>query len=119
MIAIDALTGLRRPSSGAFKPDDDGVSVYRESRLIENELTAADVVRAPQNLVVAITVADVRSIPPLGVRDDPWPVDIPDEEHLRNAAHALIVGWNGLTRSERRRHQQQLTECPSLEFIFP
>ncbi|MDA8281348.1 MAG: hypothetical protein M0Z63_13195 [Actinomycetota bacterium] len=119
MIAVDVLTGALRPSSGAFKPDDDGVSVYRESLLQRDSLTPADVVRAPQNLVVALRVGAVRSIRPLGVRDDPWPAGIPDEDHPRNAAHALIKGWDGLTTSERRRRQKALAELPSLEFIYP
>ena len=29
MVAVDLETGERRPTSGAFKPDDDGVSVFR------------------------------------------------------------------------------------------
>lgn len=119
MIATDALTGVRRPSSGAFKPDDDGVSVYRESLLQRDALTAADVVRSPQNLVVALPVGDVRAISPLGVRDDPWPVGIPDETHPRNAAHALINGWHGLSTGERRRRQRALAELVSLEFVYP
>ena len=119
MIAVDVLTGDRRPTSGAFKPDDDGVSVYRESLLQQASLSAADVVRAPQNLVVALPVGAVRSIRPLGVRDDPWPTRIPDEDHPRNAAHALINGWDGLSTSERRRRQKALAELPSLEFIYP
>jgi len=119
MIAVDVLTGARRPSSGAFKPDDDGVSVYRESLLQRDSLEAVDVVRAPQNLVVALPVGAVRSIRPLGVRDDPWPTGIPDEDHPRNAAHALIKGWNGLSTGERRRRQRALAALPSIEFIYP
>lgn len=119
MIAVDVLTGARRPSSGAFKPDDDGVSVYRESLLQRDSLEAVDVVRAPQNLVVALPVGAVRSIRPLGVRDDPWPTGIPNEDHPRNAAHALIKGWNGLSTGERRRRQRALAALPSIEFIYP
>lgn len=119
MIAVDVLTGTRRPTSGAFKPDDDGVSVYRESLLRRGSLTAVDVVRAPQNLVVAVPVGAVRSIRPLGVRDDPWPTGIPDEDHPRNAAHALIKGWNGLSRGERKTRQRKLADLTTLEFIYP
>lgn len=119
MIAVDVLTGDRRPSSGAFKPDEDGVSVFREAVLAASQLTSADVITSPQNLVVALSVAEVRTISPLDVRDDPWPVDVPDPAHPRYAAHALITGWGGLGKSERRRRQQELTRLPSLAFIYP
>jgi hypothetical protein len=33
MLAVDVVTGERRPTSGAFKPDADRVSVYRQSLL--------------------------------------------------------------------------------------
>ncbi len=119
MVSEDSLTGERRPSSGAFMPDDDGVSVYRESKLQEAGLGAADVVRSPLNLVVSIEVGDVRSVPPLGVWDDPWPQGIDEPEHPRNAAHALIVGWEGLSRNQSRERQRALTKLPSLRFIYP
>lgn len=119
MVAVDTVTHDRRPTSGAFKPDEDGVSVYRESVLSTSGLGAADVVRAPMNLVVSLEVADARAITPLGVRNDPWPSDIPEPDHPRNAAHALIVGWDGLSTGERRRRQQKLTKAPSLRFIYP
>ena len=35
MVVTDSLTGAVRPSSGAFKPDDDGISVYREQLLLD------------------------------------------------------------------------------------
>ena len=115
----DAITGEKRPSSGAFKPDEDGVSVYLESILIDNRLTVSDIVSRPNNLVVAIEVGDVRLIPPLGVHRDPWPSNIPDEHHPRNGAHALIVGWSDLSTSSRKDRQRQLAACRSLEFIYP
>lgn len=118
MVVVDALSGVRRPSSGAFKPDDDGVSVYRESVLQGRGLTAADVVVRPGNLVVSLPVRAVRAIS-LGVSDDPWPRDIPDPDHPRNAAHALIIGWDGLGKSARRQRQRALSELPSLRFVFP
>ena len=118
MVVVDALSGARRPSSGAFKPDDDGVSVYREGVLRSRGLTAADLVVRPGNLVVSLPVGAVRAIS-LGVRDDPWPRGIPDPDHPRNAAHALIVGWDGLGKSARRQRQRALSELPSLRFVFP
>ena len=119
MIAVDVLTGDRRPSSGAFKPDEDGLSVFREAVLDEAQMTAADVAVSPQNLVVALSIAEVRSIAPLDVRDDPWPIDVPDPAHPRYAAHALITGWDGLGKGERLRRQKQLSRLPSLAFIHP
>lgn len=119
MVAVDVITGERRPTSGAFAPDADGVSVYRESRLRAIGMTAADLVKSPQNLVVALGIGEIRSLAQLGVRDDPWPADIVDAEHPRNAAHALITGWAGLSRSERRERQRTLTRLPSLRFLHP
>lgn len=118
MLAIDAVTGQRRPSSGAFKPDADGVSIYRASRLAATGLGVVAVVRDPWNVVVALGVGDVRAVP-LGVRDDPWPDDIDEPEHPRNAAHALITGWQGLGKNERRRRQRALAEAPSLRLVYP
>jgi hypothetical protein len=43
------------------------------------------------------------------VRDDPWPQGIQDEYHPRNAAHALIVGWNEISKSARKKYQRYLT----------
>lgn len=118
MIAVDAVSGARRPSSGAFKPDSDGVSVYRHSVLAAGGCTPADVVVRPTNLVVGLSVADVRAVG-LGARNDAWPPGVPDPTHPRHAAHALIVGWDGLGTSERRRKQRKLCEAPSLRFIYP
>jgi hypothetical protein len=119
MVAIDAITGVRRPTSGAFKPDDDGVSVYREAKLLIAGLGVADVVRNTLNLVVGLKVGEVRAVQPLDVQDDAWPPDINESDHPRNAAHALITGWDGLTRGERRQRQQALTKVPSLQFVYP
>lgn len=52
-------------------------------------------------------------------RDPGWPTGIPDEDHPRNAAHALIKGRDGLSTSERRKRQRALAELPSLELIYP
>lgn len=119
MLRIDVATGERRPTSGAFKPDQDGVSVYRESLLTARNLTSADLVRSPLNLVIGLDIGDIRSTARLGVRDDPWPADIDDPQHPRNAAHALIVGWSGLTKSQRRERQRALATLPSLRFAYP
>ena len=109
-----------RPASGAFTPDADGVSVYRDSRLhaLVPSLGPSDLVVAAENVVVGFAAGDVRSIK-LDVRDDPWPQDVRDREHPRNAAHALIIGWNGLGSNERRRRQKLLAELPSMRFVHP
>lgn len=121
MVYVDPLTGERRPTTGAFlaKRDEDGVSVYREQLLVAAGLGPADVVTASHNLVVSVGVADVRSVTPLDVRDDPWPGDVPDPTHARNAAHALVVGWTGLSKSQRRERQLALVNAPSLTFVYP
>ncbi len=117
MIAVDAVTRTRRPSTAAFKPDADGVSVYRLSLLEQSGLGPADVcVRAGQ-LVVGLLVADVRRTR-LGVRDDPWPPDVEDSGHPRHGAHALITGLEGLTKAERKRRQTALVTAGSLRFLF-
>ena len=118
MVVVDAVSGDRRPSSGAFKPDEDGVSVYRKSLLEDRQLTPADLAPRPGNLVVSINVGEVRSLS-LDVEDDPWPQGIPEHDHPRNAAHALIVGWDGLSTSARKQRQRALSSLPSLEFAFP
>ena len=119
MVVVDAVTGERRPSSGAFKPDADGVSVYREAKLRDAGLGPADVAKSPWNLVVSVGVADVRSLRPLGIRDDPWPPDIDEPDHPKNTAHALITGWHALSRSQRLHLQRSLTHLPFLRFIYP
>lgn len=116
MVAVDLETGARRPSSGAFKPDEDGVSVYRRGLLTVTGLGPDDVVRHPLNLVVSVDVRDVRSIG-LGARDDPWPSDIDEPDHPRNAAHALITGLERLSRGERKHRQKALVALPSITFV--
>lgn len=117
MVAIDQVTGVRRPSSGSFKPDADGVSVYRRGLLEQSGLGPEDVITGPRNLVVGVEVADVRSIG-LGAWNDPWPTGIPDPEHPRNAAHALITGLEHLGKKTRLRRQQALVALPSIEFVY-
>ena len=117
MIAVDTVTGDRRPSSGAFKPDEDGVSVYRASKLRHVGLGPKDVTTAPSNLVVSVSVGSVRTLQPLGVADDTWPQGVPNPDHPRNGAHALIVGWSGLSTNVRRRYQKKLAELAA--FVYP
>ena len=116
MVAVDLETGERRPTSGAFKPDEDGLSVYRRGLLDAAALGPNDVVRNPWNLVVSVEVGDIRLIG-LGARDDPWPADIDEPEHPRNAAHALMTGLERLGKGERRRRQKALALLPSITFV--
>ena len=109
LVAVDAITGHRRPSSGAFKSDDDGISVYLNGILSEAGLGPHDLVRAPQNAVVALRATAPRQLS-LGVVRDAWPTGTDDDDHPRNAAHALIVGFLGLSGKERRRTQKALAQ---------
>jgi hypothetical protein len=118
MISVDLETGERFPTSGAFKPDDDGVSVFREGLLAAAELGAAEIVKGPQNLVVRLPVAAVREICPLDVADDPWPADVPDPSNPCYVGHALIVGWEGLGKKKRLSRQRQLARHPDLAFVY-
>jgi len=116
-VSTDALTGERRPSSGAFRPDEDGVSIYRDAKLRDSGLGPQDILTKPENLVVSLEVQDIRAIVPLDVKDDPWPADIPEPGHPRNGAHALITGWDGLSKGERLKRQKALTVVKSLKFV--
>lgn len=117
--AFDEETGERWPTSAAFKPkpDEDGLSVYRQSKLAEVALDASAVATAPEHVVFGVNAGDVRSIK-LGVRDDAWPSDVLDPEHPRNGAHALVIGWNDLTRGERGRRARELTKLPSMRLAY-
>jgi hypothetical protein len=127
-ITKDALTGAwQKPSSGAFKPDDDGVSVYRHVILESHGLGPADCVMTPTNVIVGMSTEDVRNVniadsgqtTPLDVIPDPWPSDVQDPTHLRNSAHALIVGWDGLSKKQRLRGQRALARLDSLFWAHP
>lgn len=123
-VYTDPITGERRPTSGAFMPDSDGVSVYQEQVLVSHGLTAAHVVKAPENLIVSLGVADIRSVVTkrevaLDVEADAWPFGESAEAPRRDVAHALIIGWTGLSNSQRRASQLGLANVPSLSFIYP
>lgn len=119
MYAVDEETGERRPTSAAFKPrpNEDGLSVYRDSKLAEVGLDASAVATAPEHIVFGVSTGEVRSIK-LGVRDDAWPSGVPEPDHPRNGAHALIIGWQGLTRGETGRRARDLTRLPSMRLAY-
>ena len=104
---VDHATGERRLSSGAFTPDDDGISVYRDSLLSRAGLDTRAVVRDPLNAVAALPVATVRTID-LDVVPDPQPPASGDRDPRLGAAHALITGFASLSRGQRRRRQRDL-----------
>ncbi len=118
MVAVDQATGERRPSSGSFKPDADGVSVYQESVVRAHGLGPADLVRSSLNLVVEVLVGELRTIE-LDVQPDPWPGDTDDPNHPRNAAHALIVGMEQLAKKARLNKQRALVRLASIRFAYP
>ena len=90
--------------------------MFRRGLLDAAGLGPDDVIKNPWNLVISVDVGDIRSIG-LGARDDPWPPDIDEADHPRNAAHALIIGLERLSRGQRRRRQQALVALPSITFV--
>ena len=118
MLVVDAVTGTRRPSSGAFMPDDDGLSVYLDSILKARGCGAKALVVQPTNLVVSLPVSEISRCG-LRIEPDPFPKDVPDPGHCRHAAHALIVGWDHLSNGQRKRTQRALANSSALKFVFP
>jgi hypothetical protein len=113
---VDAATGESRPSSGAFMPDQDGLSVYRRDVLYQHGLLAVDVAAAATNVVVSVDVGEVRSLN-LGVHSDPWPAD--SDGHPRDVAHALVKGLYELGKSPQLRCRRALASLPSMRVVYP
>ncbi len=105
MIVVDEATGGRIIRSGAFVVDEDGCSVYRDSVMRESSLGLADLVSAPQNVIISVTVAQVRRAA-LGVRGDPWPDG--SDGPPRDVAHALIINPDDLGKKRLHRARQAL-----------
>jgi hypothetical protein len=95
-------TGERTFSSACFKlrPDEDGLSMFSRTVMERNGLTCADVCCDPLNAVVSIPGSEPND-QGLTTVPDPWPTDVPQPEHLRNAAHMLIKGIDALTKGPR------------------
>jgi hypothetical protein len=106
-MVTDEVTKARRPTSAVFRPDKDGLSVYIDSILREYELSERDVQTRPESGVLSLTVGDVRA-EVLGVAPDAWPKGTDDPTHLRNAAHALVVGFRSLSKSQLKVKQYAL-----------
>jgi hypothetical protein len=117
-VVYHPVTGQRRASSGGFTHDTDGVSVFRQSLLLAHNppLDPSNVALRPDDVVVGFTVGDVRSLQ-LGVRNDLWPKDVPDPDHPRYGAHALILGLGDLGKSARVKKQKKLVDLPSMTFV--
>lgn len=119
MLKTDSVSGIQRPTSAAFSFQKDGLSVYRNKKLKEFHLNPIDILSGPDQIVVSLTVTQVRECNGLGVCDDPWPKGIRDQEHIRNAAHALIVGWQSLSRREQKDHSRYLARnCQIIDISF-
>jgi hypothetical protein len=117
-VVTDSITGERRPISGAFEPDADGVSVYGHMILAAQGLSARDVALKPDQSVAGFSVGELRSIG-LDIRPDPWPLDVPDPEHKRNAAHALVLGLNELGAKQQLKRRRNLATLPSMKIMHP
>jgi hypothetical protein len=117
--ALDTETGERTPTSAAFtpKPDEDGLSVYRHAKLTAAGLDASVVALVPEHIVFGMSAGEVRSVD-LGVRDDAWPQGIPDAAHPRNGAHALIVGWERMSRGAVKRHARELAKLAATRLAY-
>lgn len=108
-VTVDKISGKTRPSSGAFKTDADGVSVYLRGVLEEHDLNPRDLIRTPQNAVVELP-CEVPRNDSLDVLGDPWPPGSDDPTHKRNAAHALIAGLQPLSSKKRRKIQARMAQ---------
>lgn len=110
-MTTDEQTGERRPSSGAFEPDEDGVSVYIDRVLRAYRLSHEALVEEPFHGVVSLLAADISADGSgLSLVSDPWPKDVDDPKHDRNAAHALVKGLADLGKKTRRREQRRLAK---------
>jgi hypothetical protein len=99
---------VERPSSAAFEPDADGLSVFLHSVL---ESASAGVSRIVEGMageyrIAALAVSDLRAMG-LGVVRDPNPDDAQD--HPVNPAHALVT-FPALSNNELRRLRRKLAQ---------
>ncbi|WP_416963390.1 hypothetical protein [Streptomyces sp. Agncl-13] len=113
MMRYDSVTNeVLGPSSAAFKPHDDGTSVYIRRILDECGVGPTGISDDPQNSVWELETKSIRD-QELDVVPDAWPQDIPSPEHPRNAGHALIVGWEMLGRKQIDKKAQALSRAAS------
>lgn len=124
MMTTDRITGKRRPSSGAFKPDVDGVSVYSRDGLGKCGLEPSAVRRNEENALATVPVSQITHLAfdripgaKLTVVGDPWPEhENPIHKHARDAAHCLIQGMEGLSTGERKAFQTELAKLSVVSF---
>lgn len=86
-VVLDEL-GKRIASSAAFDPDEDGISVFLESSLVQAKVEVISVIDGFEGYLLArVRVSDVRALG-LGIIRDPNP---PDARPMAcNVAHCLI-----------------------------
>lgn len=108
MWAPNKESGGRRPSSGAYKPDSDGLSVYLLSVLAAHGLPVSAVRARDDDAVCGNEVTDLHPMK-LSLRLDSYPADVPDPAAPRHVAHALVLGWPEGEKA-RRRLQRRLAE---------
>lgn len=108
MWALNQESGARRPSSGAYKPDADGLSVYMLGVLTAHRLPVSAVRARDDDAVYGHEVADLYALA-LSLRPDPYPAGVPDPAAPRHVAHALVLGWPENEKA-RRRLQRRLAE---------
>lgn len=105
-----------RPSSAAFDDVYDGVSVYMRSVLDVIGRSETDVlIDYDAHSLVAFTAGAVRAFdPPLGVKRDPDPPNVP--EHPCSPAHALVVGIPD-TKAGKKKYRKPLAASIAREFV--
>lgn len=99
MIGFNEGTGEPYVKSGAFKFDPD-CSVHRDEPLERNGLSHLDLIRDPQNVILALRVGDLKDAD-MSVQDSPWPRGRPDEPY--QVAHASVLKEQLSDRAARRR----------------
>lgn len=131
LVVRDQVTGSRRLSSAAFKPDpsDNGVSVYSTAALEADGLDRRLICFDGAHVLAEASVRQIhglrltegqldeaqRETIRLDVRSDPFPDGKDDDSPAHEVAHALVVGWVGLSKNQRRDFQKQLTNVFVLE----
>jgi hypothetical protein len=104
MLAVDQASNLvKGPSSAAFMPDSDGLSVYLDGRLVELGLGPSNIRTAESQVVAGLSAETITSL-------DLWLVADPEKDGPQplGQAHALIKGWEELSGKQRKRTAREL-----------
>lgn len=108
---VNDKDGNRIASSAAFEDDDDGISVFLHSTLVEANLDAASVIVGFNGYVLAkITVEAIRNLG-VGVVRDPNPADV--KPMPCNIAHCLLK-VPPLSKSQKHKVRQGLAHLSKL-----